>query len=79
MYNGGNNTGNAVAIIDPVSGKIERLLEGFDEPSCMLVYDNKLYVGGYSNKTLSVVDLSTYKTIKKVPLRGRPVDILSVS
>lgn len=78
FFDGRNLSGNAIAIINPVSGKVEAILEGFDEPSCLLVQDNKLYIGEYSNRRLSVVDLTTHQVLKKIQLGGRPIDLLYV-
>lgn len=53
-------------------------MEDVDQPSCMVVSGDMLFVGQYSDKVLAVVDLSTYRVIETIPLAGSPCDLISI-
>lgn len=78
---GPNNAqgGNSIGVVNVETGKVEHVLRDVDEPSGMIAIGDLLFVGEYSDKTLAVVDLSTYRVVETIPLSGSPYDLLCLN
>ena len=75
-----NSAGDNVHVIDPANNQVTGVIQGIEVPhGVVLAPDgNRIYVTEESTGTLDVVDAKSLKVTKKIPLSGRPNNLVSV-
>jgi len=73
-----NAAGDNVHVIDPATNKVVGIIEGIEVPHGVSVAPDaqRIYITDEPLKSLDVVDAKTLKIIKKIPLSGRPNNLM---
>src|SRR3954468_2445463 len=72
-----NSAGDNVHLIDPVTNKVVRVINGSEANRGAAVAPDgtRIYISDEADSTLDVVDGKSLKVIKKIPLSGHPNNI----
>ncbi len=79
-----NSNANTISVIDTKTNEVCKVIDGFDGPSGLAIVENIGYVNNYgatpgagsgNGKTVSVLDLSTYKILHTITIGLAPASI----
>src|SRR3982750_4172755 len=72
-----NAAGDNIHVIDPATNKVIGTIEDIEVPHGLVIAPDgrRIYVSNESLRTLDVVDASSLRVTKRIPLSGRPNNV----